>query len=168
MGYSDHFKLADDLIAHLDKVISLTPDPFIASRYVGFIAVAAVTVYELAIKEIFITFAEKKHKIFGNFAETHFDRINGRIKPEDIQKRYLKRFGEKYSARFARKINALEKDILQSGQGNIRSSYGNIITWRNQFAHTGDMPSTATYCEVKKSYRLGKKLIKCLAETMVR
>ena len=131
-------------------------------------AVTAVTVYELAIKEIFTSFAEKKHKVFGNFTSSHFNRINGRIMKKDIEDRYIKRFGEKYLKRFKAKINALEKDANKQNKGSILSSYGNIITWRNQFAHEGDMPSTATYLEVKKSYFLGQELINCLAETMVR
>ncbi len=48
MAYHDHFKLADDMISHLDSVIGGITDSFVTSRYVGFVAVAAVTVYELA------------------------------------------------------------------------------------------------------------------------
>lgn len=46
-------KLADNLIAHLNTVVTSISDPFLASRYAGFVSVAAATVYELAIKEIF-------------------------------------------------------------------------------------------------------------------
>ena len=67
MAYTDHFQLADDVISHLNTVIGGISDPFIASRYVGFVAVASVTVYELAIKEIFIDFGERKHKVLGEF-----------------------------------------------------------------------------------------------------
>ena len=54
MTYSDHFQLADDYLAHLDKTMGSISDPFILSRYTGFLAVSAVTVYELGIKTIFI------------------------------------------------------------------------------------------------------------------
>jgi hypothetical protein len=47
-------------------------DAFITSRYVGFVAVAGTTAYELAIKEIFLEFSERKHKVLGNFAARHF------------------------------------------------------------------------------------------------
>ncbi len=59
MSYDDHFKLADDMIDHLNTVIDSISDPFIKSRYTGFVAVASVTVYELAIKEIFFECARK-------------------------------------------------------------------------------------------------------------
>jgi hypothetical protein len=48
------------------------------------------------------------------------------------------------------------------------ASYGNIITWRNQFAHEGIIPTTATYDEVKKAYHIGKNIIDCLAVAMKR
>jgi hypothetical protein len=51
MPYTDHFTLADDYITHLDAVIGGITDPFINSRYTGFLSVSAVTVYELALKD---------------------------------------------------------------------------------------------------------------------
>lgn len=59
MAYSDHFSIADDFIAHLDDVMGDLDDPFIQSRYLGFIVLSAVTVFELAIKDVFCEFAEK-------------------------------------------------------------------------------------------------------------
>ncbi len=168
MGYSDHFKLADDYITHLDTVIRTIPDPFIISRYTGFLAVSAVTVYELAIKTIFIEFAEKKHKVLGNFTVAYFDKINGRIKSRDLKERYIAKFGDKYIKRFKKKIEKKEKQILRAEGASISASYGNVITWRNEFVHEGKSPSTATYEEVKQSYARGKYLINCLAEAMNR
>ena len=168
MDYSNHFKLADDMISHLDSVVGGITDPFVTSRYVGFVAVAAVTVYELAIKEIFCEFATKKHNVFGNFVYKYFERINGRIKLEIIQKDYLPRFGDKYLQRFERKIKKTDEQSIKDRRGSITSSYGNIIVWRNEFAHEGKNPSTPTYNEVKKAYFTGKSVIDCLADTMQR
>ncbi len=168
MAYTDHYHLADDVITHLDTVIDGIADPFIASRYVGLVAVTAVTVYELAIKEIFIEFGEKKHKVLGNFTRSHFARINGRIKIAIIQKDYIRPFGDKYVQRFKRKLEQAESDNLHTHGISIRSRYGNIITWRNEFAHAGRVPTTATYTETTKSYESGKEVIRCLAETMYR
>jgi hypothetical protein len=168
MAYHDHFKLADDMIAHLDTVIHGINDPFIASRYIGFVAVAAVTVYELAIKEIFCSFGEQKHKVLGNFTHSFFDRLNGRIKLDTIRDEYLKRFGEKYLKRFKMKSEKAEKRSLRTQGISILTSYGNIVFWRNEFAHEGKLPTTATYDEVTRSYRAGIEVIICLAETMRR
>jgi hypothetical protein len=168
MAYTDHFRLADDVITHLDTVIGGITDPFLASQYVGFVAVASVTVYELAIKEIFISFGQKKHKVLGDFTRTYFDRINGRIKTKTITEEYVNCFGNKYVQRFKKKLSETENNGLRNLGISILSSYANVITWRNQYAHEGQIPSTATYSEMKKSYNAGKEVIRCLAETMRR
>ncbi len=168
MTYTDHYRLADDVIRHLDPIVSGITDPFLTSRYSGFVAVAAVTVYELAIKDIFIEFAEKKHKVLAEFTRSYFDRINGKIKVTVLQDEYVSRFGVKYVQRFKKKLALAEKTSLQINRVSIRSSYGNVITWRNQFAHEGQMATTVTYPEVIKSYQAGKEVIRCLAETMYR
>jgi hypothetical protein len=168
MAYGAHFQLADDYISHLDQVISGLTDPFIKSRYTGFLAVSAVTVYELAIKTIFCDFAQGKHKVLGSFTNAYFARINGRIKVQIIRDEYITKFGDKYLKRFDKRLTARELHILQTQGDSVRASYGNIITWRNGFAHEGIIPATATYDEVKKAYQLGKHVIHCLAESMKR
>ena len=47
MAYFDHYKLADAVIVHLSTIVNGITDSFLISRYVGFVAVASVTVYEL-------------------------------------------------------------------------------------------------------------------------
>ena len=166
MSYRDHFKLADDVIQHLNTIVPSLNDDFLKSRYAGFVAVAAVTVYELAIKEIFNSFSFKKHKVLGCFVQSYFDRINGRIKTKILKKDYLPRFGEKYVTRFKRNLEKREKDILRTDGISILSAYNNIIQWRHNFAHEGQIPTTATFDEVIKSYHYGKEIIHILNKTM--
>lgn len=154
------------MISHLDSVVGGITDPFISSRYVGFVAVAAVTVYELAIKDIFYEFAKMKHNVFGNFVFKHFERINGRIKLDNLRRTYIERFGIQYLVRFDTKLDVLDNISIHRGDGSIKETYNNIITWRHQFAHAGKIPSTATYEEVTKAYSNGKGVIHCLAKTM--
>lgn len=168
MPYQEHFKLADDMIAHLDSVVVTIRDPFISSRYVGFVAVAAVTVYELAIKSIFIDFGTKKHKVLGTYTYNQFDRINGKVRLSNIRGDYIKPFGKKYLQRFDKKFDKLQRDTLRVEHISIKDGYNNIITWRNDFAHEGQAPKSATYEDVTNAYRTGKRLITCLSETMQR
>ncbi len=168
MAYTDHYRLADDVITHLNAIVAGIQDPFLTSRYIGFVAIASVTVYELAIKEIFIEFGEKKHKVLGEFTRKTFDRINGRIKTKIIRDEYISCFGDKYVKRFAKKLEETEENELRNSGTSILTSYGNVITWRNQFAHEGQIPSTVTYNEITTSYQVGKGVIRCLAETMQR
>lgn len=86
----------------------------------------AVTVYELAIKEILCTFASKKHKVLGHFAHTYIDRINGRIKLGMINDDYVRRFGKKYVDSFKVKTAAAEKKSLAMTHRSILSNYNNI------------------------------------------
>jgi len=143
-------------------------DAFITSRYVGFVAVAGTTAYELAIKEIFLGFSEKKHKVFGNFAARHFSRLNGRIKTREITENYLPRFGVKYVKKYQRLIGQSEKRLLRTKGLSVQTSYNNVIEWRNQFAHEGVIPTTPSYQEVITAYEAGKEVIHCLHATMKR
>jgi hypothetical protein len=168
MAYPDHFLHADDIVRHLNIIIPTITDPLLTAKYVGFVSIAAVTVYELAVKDIFIEFARGKHKLLGNFTEVYFDRINGRIKLSVITDDYIAKFGRKYQIRFRQKIEQRSKVYLQQNHRDIKSSYANLITWRNDFAHEGRINSTTTYNEVIQAYEDGKEIIHCLAASMTR
>jgi hypothetical protein len=168
MAYADHFKLADDLISHLTPAVAGIRDPFLASRYAGFVAITAVTVYELAVKEVLCTFGDSKHAVLGNFTRSYFDRINGRIKYKILHEEYVASFGDKYVRRFKRNVEKRQKELLVARRKSMLNSYDNIITWRHQFAHEGQIPTSATYAEAVDSYEIGKELIECLASSMRR
>lgn len=168
MSYIDHFKLTDDLILHLDPVLAALNDPFIESRYTGFLAVSAVTVLELALKSVFCDFADAKHPVLGTFCAQYFERLNGRIGLDVIRRDYLPRFGTKYLKRFETRIERLERQQLLAARGSVKSSYCNLVTWRNEFAHKGTVPANATYGEVKRAYQCGKDVLHCLASCMRR
>lgn len=168
MSYVNHFKHADDMVAHLQKLMPTISDPLLRAKYVGFVAVVAVTVYELALKEIFIEFGRSKHKVLGHFTEKHFERINGRIKIKMLQDDYIERFGDKYLKRFKKYLDKKSKTYFMTYHRDIKNSYSNIITWRNDFAHEGNTNSTATFDEVVMAYEDGKEVIHCLASSMHR
>jgi len=168
MAYANNFTHADDVVRHLNGVVPALGDPLLQAKYVGFVAVAAVTVYELAVKEIFITFGQKKHRALGAFTESYFDRINGRIKLQILKDDYVVRFGERYKTRFSKNLEVRAHSFLATHRRDILSAYGNIITWRNDFAHEGKIRTTETYPAVVQAYEDGKEVIHCLAESMVR
>lgn len=60
MIYSDRFVATDNLITHLSAIIATITDPQIQASYAGFLSVSAITVYELAIKDIFSGFGKRK------------------------------------------------------------------------------------------------------------
>lgn len=168
MAYRDHFVHADDVVDCLRVYVPTLDDPLKRIKFVGFVAVASVTVYEQAVKSIFIEFGEAKHKVFGQYVRAHFDRINGRISYKSIKDEYVRQFGEKYYKRFKNKIKERSGSYLKTYKRDIVNSYGNIITWRNDFAHEGKINSMATFNETIEAYEDGKEVIRCLAETMRR
>jgi len=134
----------------------------------GFVTVAAVCVYEMAIKDIFNAFATKKHPVLGNFTRENFDKINGRVKYRAIREDYIPLFGTKYSAKFSKAIRKRSDEFLRLNGRDIVSSYNNVVTWRNDFVHAAKVPATATFPEVVRSYEDGKEVIKCLNSSMDR
>lgn len=168
MTYIANFQHADDIISHLNVVIPGIKDPLLVTKYVGFVSISAVTVYETAIKEIFINFAKSKHNVLGTFTESFFEKINGRIRIENVRNDYIKCFGAKYLLKFDKKIASTVELHLHSHGRDIKNSYANLITWRNDFTHSGIIKTSSTYKEVIQAYQDGKKVIHCLAETMIR
>ena len=168
MSYQDHFRLTDDLITHLDTVLVGLSDPFLESRYTGFLAVSSVTVLELSMKTIFVDFSERKHKVLGNFCASTFERTNGRISTSEISGNYVPKFGAKYQTRFKKALAKLEKNSLHTRSISILASYANLLTWRHGFAHEGVLPAHASYGEVKRAYQCGKEIMDCLYSCMKR
>jgi hypothetical protein len=165
MAYADRYQHADDIIQHLDTVVPGLADPLLKAKYTGFVAVAAVTVYELAIKEVFIEFAREKNPSFGTFVAASFERINGRIRLDDL-KEYSSRFGASYRDAFCDGLSSACDRQLRLNRRDLRSTYSNLVLWRHEFAHAGRVSTSATYEEAVQSYRDGKLVIDCLAQAM--
>jgi hypothetical protein len=164
MSYVDRFTATDDLITHLQTVIPTVTDERLKSEYAGFLSANAVTVYELAIKDIFIAFAEKKNASFGTFVGTYFYQINGRIRIDEIRG-YVKAFGEKYLNNFNKKLEEKNKALF-STNNYLQTIYTNLITCRHKYIHANN--PTMTFNEVVESYQLGKEIINVLKEIMKR
>lgn len=168
MAYQDNFQHADDVIAHLSALVLSLQDPLLRIKYVGFVSVAAVTVYEMAIKSIFIEFATKKHHIVKSLTKKYFERINGRIGAASIKDDYVSMFGQRYLLRYKKKLAANKAAYLKKNHRDFVNSYNNLITWRNAFSHQGELSTTVTFDEVVQAYEDGKEMVRCLAESMVR
>jgi hypothetical protein len=159
----ERFQSTDDLMNHLNTFVPTLPDEQLKSKYAGFLSASAVTVYELAIKDIFIEFAEKKNKTFGFFVENHFSRINGRILIDDI-KNYVGKFGGNYLTKFKTKLEKKKNELLVTYRNDIQAVYSNLITCRHKFIHTS--AHTMTFNEVVQAYQIGKEIINVLNDTM--
>lgn len=167
--YSQHLDHADDVIEHLrDAVIPSVNDPELEQKYAGFASVVAVTAYELSIKSIFIKFAHEENQAFGDFVEESFSKINGRIALGDIKGFHIQKFGEKYKNQFKEETEKKFAEYRETSDGDIKTSYDNLIEWRNHFVHNGQIPSMVSYNDVVDAYKNGKEVIHCLGKTMTR
>lgn len=166
MTYQNRFVSTDNLITHLNPFVNAITDAEIKANYAGFLSVSAVTVYELALKDIFIDFAQKKNMVFGSFVEKYFSSINGRIKIADLKGQHIQQFGEKYLIKFEKKLQIREKIVFNTLRKNVRSDYSNLVICRHKYVH-GGYP-TLTFQEVLDSYNVGKEVIHSLYETMQR
>lgn len=168
MPYTDRFVQVEDYLAHLDPMMTGIDDPFVQGRYIGFIVTSAVTAYELAIKDIFYAFADKKHNVLGNVTRARFFRLNGKIKLDDLKKEHVKSFGERYLERFRKNLDSADDIYVRTYGNSPKTAYNNVITWRHKFVHEGEPPNTTNYEEIKLNYLAGKEVIHCLFRTMVR
>ena len=166
MPYTDRFVATDDLITHLQPIIATITDAQISSRYAGFLSVSAVTVYELAIKDIFKDFSGRKHKVFGHFAESHFRKINGRIQLDELKNTHIPAFGEKYKIVFSSKIESTENHTLRTKRFSIKQKYKDLILCRHKFVHVGNPTLSAS--EVIDYYESGKEIIHVLHHSLYR
>ena len=168
MSYQDRFIAASDYIQHTNAIVATINDPLIKRQYIGFVVTAAVTSFELAIKDIFTEFATKKHKVFGAFVEDVYDQINGRIMLRELREKHIARFGDKYLRQFDKELERNERANLAARARSIKSSYGNIITWRHTFIHQGTIANNATYSEAVNAFEDGKEVIHILFQVMKR
>lgn len=156
----------DLLISQLEPMTQSGIDPLILSSWAGIVAVEAVTAFELSIKQICEEFARKKHKVFGSFVRTSYERLNGRISYKDLKDGIVKPYGEKYYKRLINKKESKTAMILASDRVDLVQSYDNLIMCRNRFVHAGVL--TLSFSEAVKFYQIGKNLIDVLDETMKR
>ena len=166
MSYFEHFNAADFTIQHISKLLHSKTDSFIESRYVGFVCVSAVTAYELSIKKILIAFSKNRDSVFGNYIESIYMRLNGKIGINDLKGLHIKRFGDKYVDIFKDRLEKEQEEFLKIFKLSAIDSYNNLLTWRNEFAHTGSLKTYASLKETVESYNAGKVIIYCLDYAM--
>lgn len=162
MAYTDRFNDVDSLISGLNNIIPNLPEA-IQPKIAGFLAVNAVTAYELAIKEIINDFATAKHIVFGDFIRSYHSRLNGNIKLQSL-KEELKKFGGSYKDDFENTLCLKEVQVRNTMNQDLRSSYHNLLECRHQFVHSSRI--TLTIQECINNYSVGKNVIDALYDVM--
>ena len=135
MPYTDRFISTDNLITNLSPNIAIITNTAILASYAGFLSVSSITVYELAIKDIFSDFATKKHLVFGHFVEKYLSRINGRIQINDLKSGQVKAFGNKYLQKFDVSIN--NQSVQQINITSTGAGIYDLFAQQAQQSHRG-------------------------------
>lgn len=165
---SPTFTQSDFVLTHLDGYVGSITDPYIQSRYTGFVAVTAVTAFETNIRSKIFDFCQKKHSVFGAFAQSHFAKTNAKVKTQQLQDEYLAKFGPRYLSRFKKKMNILEENHLRTEGTSLKGSFNNLVQWRHDFVHDGVLPAFATYADARKAYDSGKLVVATFFDCLVR
>lgn len=154
-----HFLELDKLIAEINNFVPADVNyrsVQFRADLAGLLVVAMASTYETCVKEILYEHANKHHLAFGNFARRNYEKLNSRVKVNDLQK-YCELFDPAIKARFKDRLAAKKRSLLDRVGANIETSYEQILSWRHNFAHAGVRPTTIE--EATKTHRLGKRVL---------
>lgn len=154
-----HFSKIDALIVEIDALVP-AGNGYQAVSFradlAGLLVVAIAATYETCVKEILFTYANGRHIDFGAFASRNYDRLNSRVKIQDLEG-YCELFDPAIKKRFQARLSARKASILKRTKENIGTSYSQILLWRHDFAHAWNKNTTIE--EAARTHRFGKRVI---------
>jgi len=122
----------------------------------GLLVVAMAATYETCVKEILCSHANAKHAAFGSFATRHFERLNSRIRVNNLIE-YCELFDPSMKQKFKTLLTSRKKVISERTGKNIESSYNQILDWRHGFAHAWNRNTTIE--EAAETHKVGKRVL---------
>lgn len=159
-----------DLIEHVNRVkrlagemnefvpIGQTQTSEFRADLAGLYVVAVAAAYESCVKEVIVNYATRHHEIFGQYALASYEKLNSRINIQDLH-RYAKTFHPSIGKKFKEILNKKKSDINRKIGKDIENSYGQILSWRHDFAHAGKRNTTLE--EAVYTHNLGLRVIYC-------
>lgn len=153
-----HFNKIDKLLKEIE---SLVPNENVSlvqfrSDLAGLLVVAIAATYENCVKEILYEHANQYHIAFGDFAYRNFERLNSKIKVNNLED-YCKLYNDSIFNEFRKNIKTKKSLILQKTRKNIVQSYEQILNWRHDYAHA--LISNITIEDAAAMHLLGKRVI---------
>lgn len=122
----------------------------------GLLVVAIAATYESCVKETLFAHANSHHAAFGGFTRRNYERLNSRIRLDDLSG-YCTLFDPAIKVRFKDRLRTRKTKLLERVGKNIEVSYGQILAWRNDFAHAGIRNTTIE--EAAQTHRIGKRVL---------
>jgi hypothetical protein len=102
------------------------------------------------------THASSHNVAFGNFAVNNYSRLNSRVSIKDLHG-YAKTFDSRVRDRFRTFLDQRKRQIDARLGKNIESAYGQILSWRHDFAHAGIRNTTIE--EALATHRFAKRVL---------
>lgn len=122
----------------------------------GLLVVAIAASYESCVKETMVNYAARHHVQFEIFAQNNFEKLNSRINLSDLH-RYAKSFDNSIHQKFGELIVERRRRLNTKIGKDFTKSYGQILSWRHDFAHAGKRNTTVK--EALATHRLAKRVM---------
>lgn len=127
----------------------------------GFLVVAMASSYENCVKIILVSHAAKKHREFEEFASRNFDRLNSRVRVDDL-KRYAGLFDDRIKAEFNIRLSEKKAKISARTGHSIVERYNQVLAWRHAYAHSGQKNTTIR--EALEFHNYAKRVVYCFSQ----
>jgi len=153
-----HFAKINELIVEIQDIVPDGSYKMVKFRadLAGLLVVAITATYENCVKEILCEYANKKHVAFGKFATRNFEKLNSKIRINDLE-RYCSIFDPDIKIRFRKNLARTKSKILNRVGKNIEDSYMQLLAWRHAFAHAHIQQTTIE--EAVSYFVLSKRII---------
>ncbi len=117
--------------------------------------------YESCVKEVLIAHASFRHGDFEYFVTQHYAKLNSKIGKDDLL-RYAKLFSAKVHKDFKTLLKKRSDAIASRTGMDIAEKYGQILSWRHDYAHAGLQNTTVS--EAAKFHVFAKRVLYCFDE----
>ena len=153
-----HFSQIDVLISEANAIVP--PSSYKNTKFradlAGLLVVAIAATYETCVKEILFEYADSKHNAFGAFARKNYQRLNSKIRVNDLTY-YCELFEPSIRINFKSRLAIRKRNLLDRVGINIETSYEQILTWRHDFAHARIRNTTIE--EAARTHSAGKRVL---------
>jgi len=138
----------------------------------GMFSVAIVATYEDIIKETLIDYSGKIHPKFQTYIENDFEKINARIRWNDLNS-YAVKFGlDEWQDPASQKTGTIFDGLLKQKREiverrfrrDLMRSYDFLLDWRNGYAHELSTPPV-TFKDVYDTHRTAQYVIRTFVKT---
>lgn len=136
------------------------------SELAGMFSVTIVATYEGIVRETLIDYSSRFHPKFQKYVASDLGRMNARISWDDLRK-HARKFdlAERREPGAGKPLNTYERALKARSQvverrfrRELKTSYGSLFTWRNEYAH--ERRTSATFKDVYDAHRVSQYVIR--------